>query len=100
MLCPSAHPMKRLGGGNIAASGKRTSYWHCDICDRKFYVVKFKEEVLRITPVQSLDIAQVRRWLVQAALLDVKIDGHIGDATLVMAAELRQRKTGISAKPG
>mgnify|MGYP001581465777 CR=1 FL=1 len=93
--------MRRLGGGNIAANGKRTSYWHCDTCDKKFYVVMFKrrlkgsetlEEILKLTPVISSDMVPVRRRLYEAALLDVRLDGRISDATMELAAKLRKAK--------
>ena len=84
--------MRRLGGGNIAASGKRTSYWHCDSCIKKFYITTLGDKVLNIKPVSPLYLVNERRRLVEAALLDVKVDGQISSETMAMAAELRKRK--------
>ncbi len=64
MNCPSGHPMRMIGGGNIAASGKKT----------------------------PLYLISERRRLIEAAILDVKIDGRISGQTMGMAATLRKKK--------
>ncbi len=90
--CPVGHPMRMIGGGNIAASGKKTRYWHCDTCTKKFYVTTFGDKLLKINPVSPLYLVSERRRLIEAAMLDVKIDGRISGQTMAMAAELRKKK--------
>ena len=92
MNCPAGHPMRQIGGGNIAASGKKTRYWRCDTCLKKFYVTTFKNEVLSINPVSPMYLVHERKRLIEAATLDIKVDGRISGQTLAMAAELRKKK--------
>ena len=92
MNCPTGHPMRMIGGGNIAASGKKTRYWRCDTCALKFYVTSFGDRVLNIRPVSPLYLVSERKRLYEAALLDVKVDGRISRSTMEMADRLRKKK--------